>query len=97
MVDFMEDMLTIERWFMDPKNHKEVTEIAGKMMKAPPERFDWLFTKQDYYRNPDMLPDLKALQSNIDLTHQLGFIKAPMDVTKYTDLSLVQEAAKRLK
>ena len=30
MVDFMEDMLTIERWFMDPKNHKEVTEIAGK-------------------------------------------------------------------
>jgi len=23
-----------------------------------------------------MLPDLKALQANIDLTHQLGFIKA---------------------
>jgi sulfonate transport system substrate-binding protein len=97
MVDFMEDMLIIERWFMDPKNHKEVTEIAGKMMKAPPERFDWLFTKQDYYRNPDMLPDLKALQANIDLTHQLGFIKAPLDVSKYTDLTLVQDAAKRLK
>ena len=97
MVDFMEDMLVIERWFMDPKNHKEVTEIAGKMMKAPPERFDWLFTKKDYYRNPDMLPDLKALQANIDLTHQLGFIKARMDVSKYTDLSLVQDAAKRLK
>jgi sulfonate transport system substrate-binding protein len=97
VVDFMEDMLTIERWFMDPKNHKEVTEIAGKMMKAPPERFDWLFTKKDYYRNPDMLPDLKALQANINLTHELGFIKAPLDVSKYTDLSLVQEAAKRLK
>src|SRR5882724_10274582 len=97
MVDFMEDMLRIERWFLDPKNHKEVTEIAGKMMKAPPERFDWLFTKQDYYRNPDMLPDLKALQSNINLTHELGFIKAPMDVRKYTDLSLAEEAAKRLK
>ena len=51
---------------MDPKNHEEVIEIAGKMIKAPPERFDWLFTKQDYYRNPDMLPDLKALQANID-------------------------------
>src|SRR3954451_24313039 len=97
MVDFMEDMLVIERWFMDPKNHKEVTDIAGKMMKAPPERFDWLFTKKDYYRNPDMLPDLKALQANIDLTHQLGFIKAPMDVSRYTDLSLVQDAAKRFK
>jgi sulfonate transport system substrate-binding protein len=97
MVDFMEDMLVIERWFMDPKNHKEVTEIAGKMMKAPPERFDWLFTKKDYYRNPDMLPDLKALQANIDLTRELGFIKAPLDVKQYSDLSLVQEAAKRLK
>jgi NitT/TauT family transport system substrate-binding protein len=97
MVDFMEDMLVIERWFMDPKNHKEVTEIAGRMMKAPPERFDWLFTKKDYYRNPDMLPDLKALQANIDLTQQLGFVKAKMDVSKYADLSVVKEAAKRLK
>jgi len=97
MVDFMEDMLRIERWFMDPANHKEVTEIAGRLMKAPPERFDWLFTKKDYYRNPDMIPNLDALQSNVNLTHELGFIKAPMDVRKYTDLSLVEEAAKRLK
>ena len=97
MVDFMEDMLRIERWFMDPANHKEVTEIAGRLMKAPPERFDWLFTKKDYYRNPNMIPNLDALQSNISLTHELGFIKAPMDVKKYTDLSLVQEAAKRFK
>ena len=97
MVDFLEDMLIIERWFMDPKNHDEVAQIASKVTKAPPERFGWLFTKQDYYRNPDMLPNLDALQSNIKTTHDLGFIKAPLDVTKYTDLSLVQEAAKRLK
>ena len=97
MVDFLEDMLIIERWFMDPKNHDEVAQIASKVTKAPPERFGWLFTKQDYYRNPDMLPDINALQSNIKTTHDLGFIKAPLDVTKYTDLSLVQEAAKRLK
>jgi NitT/TauT family transport system substrate-binding protein len=44
-----------------------------------------------------MLPDLKALQSNINATHELGFVKAPLDVSKYTDLSLVQEAAKRVK
>jgi NitT/TauT family transport system substrate-binding protein len=97
MVDFMEDMLIIERWFMDPKNHAEVAKIASKVTKAPPERFGWLFTKQDYYRNPDMLPNIDALQSNINTTHQLGFIKAPLDVKKYTDLSLAQEAAKRLK
>jgi NitT/TauT family transport system substrate-binding protein len=97
MVDFMEDMLIIERWFMDPKNHDEVAKIASKVTKAPPERFGWVVTKDDYYRNPDMLPDLNALQSNIDTTHQLGFIKASLDVEKYADLSLAQEAAKRLK
>jgi sulfonate transport system substrate-binding protein len=97
MVDFMEDMLRIERWFMDPKNHDEVMQIAGKVTRQPPERFSWLFTKQDYYRNPDMLPDLDALQSNINTTRELGFIKAPLDVRKYSDLSLVKEAAQRLK
>jgi NitT/TauT family transport system substrate-binding protein len=97
MVDFMEDMLRIERWFMDPKNKDEVMKIASKVTKAPPERFGWLFTSQDYYRNPDMLPNLDALQSNINTTHELGFIKASLDVRKYTDLSLAQEAAKRLK
>jgi sulfonate transport system substrate-binding protein len=90
-------MMRIERWFMDPKNHDEVMKIAAKVTKAPPERFGWLFTRQDYYRNPDMLPNLDALQSNINLTHQLGFIKAPLDVKKYTDLSLAKEAAQRLK
>ena len=97
MIDFMEDMLRIERWFMDPRNHDEVMKIASKVTKAPPERFGWLFTKQDYYRNPDMLPNLDALQSNINTTHELGFIKAPLDVKKYTDLSLAKEAAARLK
>jgi NitT/TauT family transport system substrate-binding protein len=97
MVDFLEDMLIIERWFMDPKNKEEVKKIASKVTKAPPERFGWLFTKDDYYRNPNMLPNLDALQSNINTTKELGFIKAPLDVKKYTDLSLVQEAAKRVK
>jgi NitT/TauT family transport system substrate-binding protein len=97
MVDFMEDMIQIERWYLDPKNHDEVAKIASKITKAPPERFGWLFTKQDYYRDPNMLPDLDALQSNITLTHKLGFIKAPLDVKKYSDLSVAKEAAQRLK
>lgn len=97
MVDFMEDMMRIEHWFLDPKNHDEVEKIASKITKLPPERFFWSFTKQDYHRSPDMLPNLDALQSNINLTHELGFIKAPLDVRKYTDLSLAKEAAARLK
>ena len=97
MVDLMEDTLRIVRWFIDPKNQKEAAEIAGRVLKAPPERFSWIFTKQDYYRDPNMLPDLNALQSNVNTTKDLGFVKANMDVKKYSDLSIVQEAAKRLK
>jgi sulfonate transport system substrate-binding protein len=97
MVDFMEDMMRIERWFLDPKNHAEAAKIAAKITKSTPERFGWVFSKQDYYRDPNMLPNLDALQANVDMTHELGFIKAKLDVRKYTDLSLVQEAAKRLK
>jgi len=97
MVDFMEDTLRIVRWFIDPKNQKEAAEIAGRVVRQPPERFGWIFTKEDYYRDPNMLPDLDALQSNVNITKELGFVKATMDVRKYSDLSIVQEAAKRLK
>jgi sulfonate transport system substrate-binding protein len=97
MVDFMEDTLRIVRWFTDAKNHKEVTEIAAKVTKQPAERFGWLFTKQDYFRDPNMMPNLDALQANVKMTKELGFIKADMDVKKYADLSIIQEAANRLK
>jgi sulfonate transport system substrate-binding protein len=97
MVDFMEDSLRITRWYLDPKNHDAVAEIASKLTKQPPERFGWVFTKDDYYRDPNMLPNLDALQKNVDMTKDLGFIKASFDVKAHSDLSLVQEAAKRLK
>ena len=43
-----------------------------------------------------MLPDLDALQKNVDMTKDLGFIRATFD-KKHADLSIVEEAAKRLK
>ncbi len=97
LVDFFEDMLTITRWYLDPKNHDEVMQIAAKITKQPPERFGWVFTNKDNYRDPNLLPDLVALQKNLDMTKDLGFIKESIDVKKYTDLSMVEEAAKRLK
>ena len=97
LVDFMEDMLVIERWYLDPKNHDEVAQIASKLLKIPPERFGWLFTKKDYYRDPNMLPDLVALQKNVDTAVDLGIVQKSVDVKAHSDLSLVEEAAKRLK
>ena len=97
MVDFMEDTLRIVQWYLDPSNQKAAAEIAARVTKQPVERFGWLFTEKDYYRDPNMIPDLVALQKNIDMTRDLGFVRASIDIKKYTDLSITEEAAKRLK
>jgi sulfonate transport system substrate-binding protein len=97
LVDFMEDSVRIVRWYLDPANHKEVMDICARITRQPAERFSWVFTDKDNYRDPNMMPDLAALQSNVDLTRDLGFVKASFDVKKFADLSVVEEAAKRLK
>src|SRR4029079_366306 len=97
LVDFMEDNLRVVRWYLDPKNHDEAVQIASRLTKIPPDRFPWLFTDQDYARNGNLMPDIKALQANVDQTQALGCYKAKFDVQKYSYLSIVQEAAARLK
>src|SRR4051812_35960638 len=102
MVDFMEDVIRAVRWYLDPANHQEAVEISARVSKRPAGAFDkWLFRKDgqngDYFHSPDMLPDLESLQKNIDLQKELGLVKATIDVKKHADLSLAQEAAKRIK
>jgi sulfonate transport system substrate-binding protein len=97
MVDFLEDYLRSVRWYTDPANHAEAVDIAVKFSKLPRPVFDsWLFTKKDYYRDPNGIPNTAALQSNVDLQQKVGFLKSKLDVSKYVDVNLVQEAAKRL-
>jgi sulfonate transport system substrate-binding protein len=97
MIDFMEDTLRITRWYLDPKNHGEVAAIASRLTKQPAERFDWPFTRRDYYHAPDMRPNLDALQKNVAMMKDLGFVKADTDVRKHADLSFIEAAAQRLK
>jgi len=97
MVDFMEDMVRVVHWYLDPKNHDAVTQIAAKLTKHPAKLFGYLFTKEDNYRDPNMMPDLKALQNNVDTVKDLGFIKTRVDISKQSDLSLLKEAVARLK
>jgi len=97
MVDFMEDLLRVVHWYLDPQNHDEVVKIAAKVVKAPPERLGWLFTSGDDYRDPNMVPNLDALQRNADVMRDLGFVKQKVDIKAHSDLTLVEEAAKRLK
>ena len=65
--------------------------------RIPPSASPGCSPTQDYARNGNLMPDMKALQANVDATQALGFIKSKLDVQKYTDLSIVQEAAARLK
>jgi sulfonate transport system substrate-binding protein len=97
LVDFFEDTLRIVHWYIDPANHEAAKQILGDLVKRPPQIFDWAFTNKDVYHDPNLVPNLEALQKNVDLTHELGFTKASFDVKAYSDLSLIQEAAKRLK
>jgi len=97
LVDFLEDSLRITHWYLDPKNHDAAAEIASQLTKQPADRFGWIYTKNDYYRDPNMMPDLPALQKNVDMTKALGFVNNSFDVKAHSDLSMVEEAAKRLK
>ena len=97
LVDLLEDSLRIIHWYLDPQNHDAVEQIAARVTKQPANQFGWVFTKSDYYRNPQMLPNLDALQNNVDLVQKLDLVQARLDVKSHADLSMIEEAAKRLK
>jgi sulfonate transport system substrate-binding protein len=96
LVDFFEDWQRAMAWYYDPANRAAAIKILADFTRQPPSVYqDWVFTKQDYYRNPEVLPNVKALQSNLDVQKELGLLNISIDVKKYADLSLVAEAAKR--
>ena len=97
VVDFLEDAVRAERWYLDPANHAEAIGLVAKFTKLPPERIQWAYTKDDWYHDHDGKPNLEALQNNVKLQKELGFLKGDVDVKAHADLSLVEEAAKRLK
>jgi len=97
MVDMFEDAARVARFYFDPKNHAEVVQIAARITKQPPERLDYVFTKEDAYRAPDLRPNLANLQRAIDVQQQMGFLKEKLDVQKYSGLDILDEALARLK
>jgi len=97
LVDLLEDYVIALRWYLDPANHKEAAQITASFLKRPPASFEgWLFTNRDFYRDRNGLPNLKALQANIDKVRDLGFIKGPLEVAPFAELGLIEEAVKRL-
>jgi NitT/TauT family transport system substrate-binding protein len=97
MVDFFADMMRVIRWFRDPANHEAAVAVAAHLTKQPAAGLaPFLFTKEDSYVDPKLEPNLESLQKNIAVMKALGFISGDVPVKQYADLSLVEEAAKRL-
>lgn len=98
LVDFAEDYLRVLHYLYDPANRTDAVSLVAEATKQQPAFYqDWVFTGRDYYRDPEAMPNLDILQANIEAQRQLGFLKSDLEVKKYADLSLIEEAAKRLK
>ena len=98
MVDFSEDAIRIIRWYWDPANHDAVVALVAKLSGRKPENLNsWLFIKgKDNYRDVNGIPNIEAIQKNIEVQKTLGLVKSGLDMKKYSDLSIVNDALKRL-
>ena len=94
--DFFEDLVRATRWSIDPVNRDAMAALFAANTKQPIDSLGYFMTKDDFYRDPDARPDIAATQKNIDAMRELGFIKTHIDVAKYTDMSFIDEAVKRL-
>jgi NitT/TauT family transport system substrate-binding protein len=98
VVDFMEDFIVSLRWFLNPANRDEAIKILARLTKLPEDQFSsWVFTKDDYYHDPDARPNIPALTQNLASLKEMGFLPVALDPTPYVDMSFVDEAAQRLK
>jgi NitT/TauT family transport system substrate-binding protein len=97
VVDFFEDYVRAQRWFLDPANRAEALQITAGFLKRPVSVFEgWAFTPKDYYRDPGAMPDLETLQRNIEQSVEVGAIPRRIEVKEFADLSFLEEARKRL-
>ena len=99
MVDFFEDEIREWHWYLDPKNRAAALQIVSDFNKKPAAFYDayiWNPDK-DLYHDPDDRPNVAALSRNLKTQKEAGFLNIDIDAAKYADLSIVDEAGKRLK
>jgi NitT/TauT family transport system substrate-binding protein len=96
--DFFEDYLIALRWLLDPANRGAAIKILADVTKLPEQRFaGWAFTKDDFYHDPQGRPNIPALKRNLAALKDIGLMPVALDPEPYVDLSLITEAARRLK
>ncbi len=99
MVDFFEDEIREWHWYLDPKNRAAALQIVSDFNKKPAAFYDayiWTNDKDLYHDANDRL-NIEALQRNYRTQKEAGFLAIDIDAAKYADLSIVDEAARRVK
>ena len=98
LVDFLEDNIRMRRWMFDPKTRTDAIKQLSDTTKIPVAEYEeWVYTANDYYYHPQALTDVQRLQQNVEVLKQAGVIPNAINVAPYVDLSLVKEAAARVK
>jgi ABC-type nitrate/sulfonate/bicarbonate transport system substrate-binding protein len=96
-VDFFEDHIRAVRWFLDPTNREAALDLLAGVTKLPKEDLDFAFSKDDFYHSPDARPELDSVQREIDEAAKLGVLPHRVEIRpKHVDLSLIEEAKKRI-
>src|SRR5262249_24351172 len=98
LTDLLEDYLRAVRFYTDPRNQAEAAAIGSAVTKLPVSAFEtWLFTRKDYYRDPLGRIDVASLQATFAVQKDLGFLKTTIDARRFVDLSVIEEAGRRLR
>jgi sulfonate transport system substrate-binding protein len=94
--DFFDDWVRGIHWMEKPADRMAAIKFVATVAKQPESLFTpYYLTRDDEYHDPNGVPDLVALQRNIDLEVKFGFLKHKIDVKKYADLSFIERAARR--
>jgi NitT/TauT family transport system substrate-binding protein len=98
LIDFLEDNIRMRRWMFDPKTRDAAIKQLSDTTKIPAAQYaDWVYTTGDYYYHPQAKVDVARLQKNVATMKEAGIIPQAIDVKPYVDMSLVEEAAARIK
>jgi len=98
LVDFLEDNMRMRRWMFDPKTRDAAIKQLSDTTKIPVEQYaEWVYSTGDYYYHPQAKVDVARLQKNVATMKEAGIIPEAIDVKPYVDMSLVEEAAARIK
>ncbi len=97
LIDFFTDYMRAVRWLLTPKNRDEAIALTVAVTHKSAKDLDFAFTKHDFYHEPNMVPDVGAVQREIDEDVKLGVLPKRVQVSpNYVDLSLIKAAKERL-